>query len=181
MTTQTIVMALMTCVRFFNSAGNRFPGYARPFALASLKSRFSYVFKGHSYYPTICDAHELEDRQAMGDLTVTCVDQPHGGITSTGLRFEQGGKSVCYATDFGEITDEMRALYRKCDLFIVDALREKPHPTHAHLEMTLDLIRDVQPGFSLLTHMDKSMDYNRLTSMLPEDIAPAYDGCVQEI
>ncbi|MEM8918900.1 MAG: MBL fold metallo-hydrolase [Pseudomonadota bacterium] len=167
--------------QIFHNQREPIPGYARLFTLDSLKTRFSYVFKGHDYYPTICHGHELKDRQTIGDLTVKCVDQPHGGITSTGLRFEHGDRSVCYATDFGEVTDSMRDLYRDCDLFIVDALREKPHPTHAHLQMTLDLIRDVRPGFSLLTHMDKSMDYNRLTSMLPDNIAPAYDGRVQEI
>ncbi|WP_373492540.1 MBL fold metallo-hydrolase, partial [Parasphingorhabdus sp.] len=86
-----------------------------------------------------------------------------------------------YATDFGEITPEMRALYRNCDLFIVDALRAKPHPTHAHLDMTLALIGDVEPGLSLLTHMDKSMDYRHLVSILPDQIRPGYDGYVEEI
>ena len=63
----------------------------------------------------------------------------------------------------------------------MDALREKPHPTHAHLGMTLDLIKAVNPRLSLLTHMDKSMDYHHLSAILPEDIRPAYDGFVIEI
>jgi len=109
------------------------------------------------------------------------VVQPHGGITSAGLRFEHQGKSIVYATDFGEVTPEMRALYRDCDLFVVDALRDEPHPTHAHLDMTLNLIDDVQPKLSLLTHMDKSMDYAHLVSILPDDVRPAYDGYVKEI
>jgi phosphoribosyl 1,2-cyclic phosphate phosphodiesterase len=63
----------------------------------------------------------------------------------------------------------------------VDALRDEPHPTHAHLGMTLDLIGDVQPKLSLLTHMDKSMDYHHLMSILPDHVRPAYDGYVKEI
>jgi len=165
----------------FQKSRKPIPGYARPFALQSLKQRFSYVFEGHKYYPSICEAIALKADTVIGDISVGHVDQPHGGITSAGLRFEHRGKSVVYATDFGEVTADMRALYRNCDLFIVDALRDEPHPTHAHLEMTLALIADVQPGFSLLTHMDKSMDYAHLVRILPDDVRPAYDGYVREI
>lgn len=156
-------------------------GYARPFALQSLKNRFAYVFEGHKYYPSICEGIALEGDVQIGDILVRYVDQPHGGITSAGLRFENQSKSVVYATDFGDVTAEMRALYRHCDLLVVDALRDKPHPTHAHLEMTLALISDVQPKLSLLTHMDKSMDYNHLVSILPDNVRPGYDGYVKEI
>lgn len=43
------------------------------------------------------------------------IDQPHGGITSAGLRFETDGKSVGYATDFNEFTAEMERLYTGLD------------------------------------------------------------------
>lgn len=157
------------------------PSYARPSTIRSLQNRFAYAFQGHKYYPSICEAIELEGNVQIGDISVRYVDQPHGRITSAGFRFEYNGKSVCYATDFGEVTSDMQALYRDCDLLVVDALRDKPHPTHAHLDMTLALISDVEPGQSLLTHMDKSMDYNRLAAILPDYVYPAYDGCVKEV
>lgn len=71
--------------------------------------------------------------------------------------------------------------FSDCDLFVVDALREKPHPTHAHLAMTLELINAVKPAFSLITHMDNSMDYHRLQHILPKNVAPAYDGYEREV
>jgi len=165
----------------FQQTRKPIPGYARPFALNSLQLRFAYAFEGHKYYPSICEGISLESDIEIGDILVRHVVQPHGGITSAGLRFEHQGKSIVYATDFGEVTPEMRALYRDCDLFVVDALRDEPHPTHAHLDMTLNLIDDVQPKLSLLTHMDKSMDYAHLVSILPDDVRPAYDGYVKEI
>ncbi len=165
----------------FHKTREPIAGYARPFTLDSLNSRFAYAFQGHKYYPSICDGRILDDNMQIGDIEVRVVDQPHGGITSAGLRFEKDGKSICYATDFGEVTDAMRALYRGCSLFVVDALRETPHPTHAHLRMTLDLIDDVKPSSSLLTHMDKSMDYAHLCAELPAGVAPAYDGLVKEL
>lgn len=165
----------------FHRKREAIPAYARPFALESLKKRFAYAFSGHEYYPSICDGRPLETEMEIGDILVKTVDQPHGGITSAGLRFEHAGKVICYATDFGEVTDNMREIFTNSDIFVVDALREKPHPTHAHLAMTLDLIGTVQPRLSLLTHMDKSMDYNHLCSTLPDNIRPAYDGFVIEI
>ena len=61
---------------------------------------------------------------------------------------------------------------------IVDALRRKPHPTHAHLGDVLDWAADLKPGQTLLTHMDKSMDYRKLCAELPAGVAPAYDNQV---
>jgi phosphoribosyl 1,2-cyclic phosphate phosphodiesterase len=160
----------------FHKTRKPIASYARSFTLDSLQNRFSYAFEGHKYYPSICDGQLLSDQVQIGDIIVRTVDQPHGGITSAGLRFENDGKSICYATDFGEVTDEMRQTYSGCDLFVVDALREKPHPTHAHLDLTLGFIDSVRPKFSLLTHMDKSMDYRSLLAKLPKSIEPAYDG-----
>jgi len=165
----------------FHKKREPIPSYARPFALESLQQRFAYAFDGHKYYPSICDGRALESETQIGDIVVKTVDQPHGKITSAGLRFEHAGKSICYATDFGDVTEDMLLNYKDSDIFVVDALREKPHPTHAHLDMTLDLIKTVNPRLSLLTHMDKSMDYKRLCSTLPKDIQPAFDGFVIEI
>ncbi len=155
--------------------------YARSSALESLKQRFAYAFEGHEYYPSICEGYELKLESDIGDIKVKIVDQPHGGMTSAGIRFEHDGKSICYATDFGEVTDNMRKLYANCDVFVVDSLRKTPHPTHAHLDMSLALIEEVKPGLSLFTHMDKSMDYNQLCTELPSDISPAFDGFVVEV
>ena len=152
------------------------PSYARQFTLDSLMQRFAYVFAGHKYYPSICEGHSLEDQSMIGDISVSVVDQPHGSITSAGLRFEANNKSVCYATDFGEVTEEMRVLYRKTDILVVDALREEPHPTHSNLALTLELIEAVSPNQSVLTHMDKSMDYTELKAKLPAGVEPGYDG-----
>ena len=62
------------------------------------------------------------------------------------------------------------------DLWIVDAVRVAPHPTHPNLAPTLDWIEQLQPARSILTHMDQSMDYRSLCAVLPETIEPGYDG-----
>ena len=112
----------------------------------------------------------------IGPITVRVVDQPHGDVTSAGLRFEANGRSIVYATDFHDLTAEMLELYRDTDVWIVDALRRRPHPSHGHLSQVLGWIVDVQPGRAILTHMDQSMDYARLRAELPDGIEPGYDG-----
>ena len=107
------------------------------------------------------------------------VDQPHGGITSLGVRADEGGHSLGYAIDFHELTSEMVSLYGGVDLWICDCLRRKAHPTHAHLDAVLGWAKDLKVGQLLLTHLDKSMDYATLVAELPDWAAPAFDG--QEI
>jgi phosphoribosyl 1,2-cyclic phosphate phosphodiesterase len=151
-------------------------GLARAFALEQLQQRFAYAFFGRAGYRPTVEAEPLPEAISIGDIKVSVTDQPHGGITSAGLRFEHDGKSIGYATDFHEMTGEMRALYRGLDLWIVDALRHEPHPTHPHLEATLGWIEELDVRRAVLVHMDQSMDYATLAAELPENVEPGYDG-----
>ncbi|MBP6030633.1 MAG: MBL fold metallo-hydrolase [Sphingobium sp.] len=156
-------------------------GYARAPALKVLQQRFAYAFEGREGYRAIVNGRELPDELLIGDIHVRCVDMPHGAIWSTGFRFEHGGSSVGYATDFHEMTDAMATLFTGLDVWIVDALREKPHPTHPHLALTMAAITQTAPHCAYLTHMDNSMDYDRLCALLPSHIRPAYDGLCEQI
>lgn len=151
-------------------------GLARRATLDALSTRFAYVFAGRDGYPATVAGEALPDRLTIGDIAIAVVDQPHGSITSAGLRFTNGGKSVGYATDFHMMTDDMRALYRGIDLWIADALRRRPHPTHAELSQVLAWARELGIGRTILTHMDHSMDYASLVAELPDSVEPGYDG-----
>jgi phosphoribosyl 1,2-cyclic phosphate phosphodiesterase len=157
------------------------PCHARPRCLESLERRFRYVFHGRGGYPPTASIHALEDALMIGDVRVRTVDMPHGGITSAGFRFEHDGKSIGYATDFHEVTADMDDLFANLDLWVVDALRHEPHPTHANLATTLDAIRRLKPKQAILTHMDQSMDFTTLSAELPAGVAPGYDGQVIEL
>ena len=151
-------------------------GLARPDTLATLEERFAYVFTGRDGYPTTVTGETLPDALTIGDIHVRVVDQPHGSITSAGLRFESYGRAICYATDFSGMTDDMKALYQGCDLWIADALRRRPHPTHAVLDDVLGWARELGIGHTALIHMDNSMDYAVLAAELPPTVEPGYDG-----
>lgn len=159
--------------------GTPVPGFAHRATMSRLKMRFDYAFEGgQGYRPTI-EAHELPvGGVTIGDIAVTHVDQPHGSIYSSGFRFDFKGASIGYATDFSALTDDMIALYTGVDCLVIDALREKPHPTHPHLGMSLDAIAAIRPSRAILTHMDQSLDYATLAASLPEGVEPGYDGLI---
>ncbi len=70
----------------------------------------------------------------------------------------------------------MVALMDKVDLLVVDCLRRRPHPTHAHLTMSLELAKRCGARRAVLTHLDKSMDYRTLAAEVPDTIEVGYDG-----
>ena len=159
--------------------GRNLPIHARRDVLERLLRRFSYIFEGVGIYPAVGTPVEIQEDMPLGRALLRFVDQPHGGITSLGIRADEGRQSVGYAIDFHELTPDMASLYDGVDLWICDCLRRTPHPTHAHLDGVLGWARELSVGQLLLTHLDKSMDYATLAAELPDWAAAAYDG--QEI
>ena len=154
------------------------PGYAADETVRRLRQRFGYVFAGQFGYPNIVALDNLDRLRMCSGISVAHMQMPHGPAESTAFRFESGGKSIGYATDFSAFDEAMVAFFSGVDLFVVDALRREPHPTHAHLEMSLDLIERAKVGHGILTHLDKSMDYATLQRELPSHVEPGYDGLV---
>jgi len=144
--------------------------------LFSLRQRFAYAFEQSEFYRPIVEPIEVDERLAIGACSVRVVDQPHGGPTSLGIRFDEGSKSASYAVDFSHLTDEMARLYERSDIWIADCLTRQPHPTHAHLDAVLGWARELQIGQLYLTHMGNGLDYRTLLAELPDWAAPAYDG-----
>lgn len=155
------------------------PIAARPDTLRRLQRRFAYAFAGTPLYPPVLAPAAIETSMPWGMAQLSFADQPHGGITSLGIRADERDRSMGYAIDFHELTPDMAKLYDGVDLWICDCLRRTPHPTHAHLDAVLGWAKDLKIGQLLLTHLDKSMDYATLLAELPDWAEPAYDG--QEI
>jgi phosphoribosyl 1,2-cyclic phosphate phosphodiesterase len=156
--------------------GGPVPLYARADVLDELKLRFAYAFEQSNWYGPIVAARELRQELRFGNARIRFVDQPHGGPTSLGLRFDEGRYSVGYATDFSGLSEEMRALYEGVDVWIADCLTRKPHPTHMHLGGVLAAGSELKVGRLYLVHMGNGLDYRTLVAELPEWAAPAYDG-----
>lgn len=156
------------------------PGYAAEETVRWLRQRFGYVFAGQHGYPTIISLDTLDRVRICAGIGVRWCQMPHGPSETTGFRFEQGGKSIAYATDFCAITRDMVDLFHGVDILVVDALRREPHPTHAHLGMALELVEAARVGRAVLTHLDKSMDYRAVSDEIPAHVSVGYDGLIME-
>lgn len=167
--------------QLYHARGRPVTGYARAYTLELLKRRFGYAFEGKGGYPAVVNGTLLPNHVNLGGISMRAVDQPHGEITSAGLRFDAGGVSIGYSTDFNILTDEMSHFFEGLDLWVVDALRRRPHPTHPHLADTLEWIRQLGVKRAILTHMDNTMDYRTLLDELPVGVEPGYDGLEVEL
>ena len=161
--------------------GAPIPIYARGNVLDRLAARFSYIFSDARFYAAVAEPAELGAELRFGDANLSFVDQPHGGITSLGIRINEGDLSAVYAIDFNDLTDDMLKLYEDSDVWIADCLTRRPHPTHAHLDAVLQWAREMRVGTLYLSHMNNSMDYRTLVSELPDWAAPAHDGLEIEL
>jgi phosphoribosyl 1,2-cyclic phosphate phosphodiesterase len=162
--------------QLYHARGEPIAGFARGETMQTLKQRFAYVFDGKGEYPPVAAPNLLPDTLRIAGIDVRVTDQPHGAITAAGLRFDAGGRSIGYSTDCNLLTDEMIALFEGVDIWVVDALRRRPHPSHPHLSQALEWIEIIRPGRAILTHMDHSMDYEALLAELPERVEPGFDG-----
>ena len=161
--------------------GAALPLHARKDVLDKLGERFSYVFTGSGIYPPLAEAVPVTGPLKLGAATLRFVDQPHGDISSLGLRLDEGPSSAVYAVDFNDMTADMQALYEGAQVMIADCLQRRPHPSHAHLEAVIGWARDLGVGQLYLTHMNNSMDYATLVRELPDWAAPAHDGLEIEL
>ena len=145
----------------------------------SMMRRFGYIFEGEGGYPAICDRHRLPPHGdpwqvagPSGPIPVVTFDQDHGGVRSVGYRF--GG--VAYSSDVVGLDEAAFAALADVDVWIVDALRYRPHPTHAHVDLTLEWIARVKPRRAILTNLHIDLDHRELSARLPAGVEVAYDG-----
>ena len=146
---------------------------------ASMMRRFGYIFEPEGGYPAICErrpipAHGVRWRVdgPSGAIPIVTFDQDHGGVRSVGYRFGD----VAYSSDVVNLDETAFDALSGLDVWIVDALRYRPHPTHSHLERTLEWIARLKPRRSILTNLHIDLDYETLTAELPAGVEPAFDG-----
>lgn len=144
----------------------------------ALFDRFGYAFvqPEGSPYPPILNMNLIE-----GDFTIDGAGGPitlspflvnHGSMDALGFRVAD----IAYLPDVSTIYDESWAKLEGLECWIVDALRRSPHPTHSHLEQTLQWIARVQPKRAVITNMHLDLDYAAVDAETPAHITPAYDG-----
>jgi len=157
----------------------RIPAWMDDATRAALTGRFPYIFESMEGYPAILDAMALPPHGAAwsvsgdgGAMPVSTFDQAHGPIRSVGYRIGP----VAYSSDVSDLDETAIDAVRGCALWIVDALRWTPHPTHAHVEKALDWIARSGVDRAVLTNLHIDLDYNALSAIVPANVEVAFDG-----
>ncbi|MBM3608508.1 MAG: MBL fold metallo-hydrolase [Alphaproteobacteria bacterium] len=143
-------------------------------------SRFGYIFETPpgSQYPPLANRRELRHGVGVridgpgGPVEALPFELDHGDMCALGFRF--GG--CAYTPDVIAIPKASQPWLKGLDLWIVDALRYMPHPSHSHVEQTLGWIRQYKPQQAILTNLHTDLDYNRLSAEVPQNVLAAYDG-----
>lgn len=150
---------------------------------AALDARFGYAFATPpgSAYPPILTRHPLDGpisvAGAGGAIDVTPIPVGHGLMDALGLRI--GG--LVYMPDVNTIPDRSLPLLEDMEVWVLDALRRAPHPSHFSLAESLDWIARMAPRRAVLTNMHNDLDWAEVNAETAETITPAFDGMVIEL
>ena len=158
----------------------RLDAYMEEATARVLTHRFDYCFvtPPGSGYPPILNQHRIAPGAPVeiagegGPIAVLPFRQDHGDIVSLGFRFGP----VAYSSDLIDLPADSVPLLAGLDLWIIDALRDRPHPSHLSLEQALGWIERLKPKRAILTNMHSDLDYATLKATLPANVEPAYDG-----
>jgi len=158
----------------------RVPVYMDEPTSRAMHARFGYCFMtppGSEYPPILTErrllpGHAVSVEGRGGTVEVLPVLQDHGDIPSLGFRVG----NVAYSADIKGLPADSMAAMSGLDVWIVDALRRTPHPSHMNLEEALVWIARVKPKRAILTNLHAELDYEVLRRQLPPHIEPAYDG-----
>lgn len=168
---------------FFLHDRRKIPAWMDAATQASLMRRFNYIFDAQGGYPAIMTPQPIPPHGDLwtlsgpgGDLPVRTFDLEHGEIRAVGYRVGD----VAYTPDVGNVPEESFEALANLDVWIVDALRWTTHPSHSHVERTLEWIARAKPRKAILTNMHIDLDYNAISKKLPPNVVAAYDGMTVE-
>lgn len=141
---------------------------------------FAYCFTAApgSDYPPILNQNLIDPGKPLtiegpgGAIKVLPFLQEHGDIHSLGFRI--GG--FAYSCDLSGVPAESMMAVSDLDVWVLDALRPTPHPSHLSLPESLALVERLTPRHAVLTNLHIDLDYAHTDAVTPEHVRPAYDG-----
>lgn len=168
-------------VRRFNTLQQNqvIPCYAGPETIAGMKRIFPYISsepdKQGLYRPLIAFRAVTEAFTLFG-ATVTPLRVWHGNAETNGLRIDYQGKSLAYLPDVHEIPETTLEQLHGVDVLILNMLRKRAHPTHLTLEQSLTYASKIHARKTYFTHLSHDLFHAEIEPLLPDSVAPAYDG-----
>jgi len=147
--------------------------------IADIRRTFAYAFnpatqKGGGL-PRVA-TFTIEGPFCVGRQEIVPVPILHGDRPILGLRMG----AFAYLTDCSRIPDSSWELLQGLDVLVIDALRDRPHPTHFTLAEAVEASRRIGPHRTYFTHMCHDLPHAATSARLPERMELAYDGLVVE-
>jgi phosphoribosyl 1,2-cyclic phosphate phosphodiesterase len=105
------------------------------------------------------------------NLLVTPLTVIHGRLPVLAFRFND----FAYCTDLSEISARSIEQLRDLDVLVLDCLRIRPHPTHLNIAGALEVIEELKPRRTYLTHLAHDIKYARDSRLLPDNVWFAHD------
>jgi phosphoribosyl 1,2-cyclic phosphate phosphodiesterase len=147
--------------------------------MEGLRGTFRYAFDDPQPWKNYLrlDPKVITGSFQIGDTTVVPVDLPHGKFTTTGFIFYRfGRKLLAYFTDCADVPSEAIEAARGVEVLVLDALRERPHPTHMNFERAIEVSRSIAPGGTWFIHLCHEVSHEAKERELPTGCHLAYDG-----
>lgn len=151
------------------------PVYADPGTASVLRERYAYTFvDAFPFYGGKPDLvlHEIDGPFDLFGMEIVPIPVYHGRLPILGFRFDD----IAYVTDAKTIPPESLDLLRDLDVLVLNALRERPHPTHLSIVEALEIIDEVKPRRALLVHLSHEISHVQAQSLLPAGVEIAWDG-----
>jgi phosphoribosyl 1,2-cyclic phosphate phosphodiesterase len=174
------VMGLDEVRRFNVMQKSAIPCYGDERTLGDLRRIFSYIFdpdaaKGGGIPQVVLSA--IAGEFSIGPATFIPVPLLHGSRTILGYRVG----SFAYLTDCSEIPEASWPLLAGVHTLVLDALRERPHPTHLSLGDAIGIAQRLGSSRAYFTHMCHDLPHAATCARLPAGVELAYDGLTFDI
>jgi phosphoribosyl 1,2-cyclic phosphate phosphodiesterase len=151
------------------------PIYADPETARELRVRYSYAFSEPlPFYGGKPDLrlHEFDGPFHLFGYEIVPIPVDHGRWTVYGFRCGP----IAYVTDAKTVPARSIELLRGVNVLVLNALRDRPHPTHLSLAEALTIIEQVCPERAYLTHVSHEVMHADWSAKLPPGVQLAYDG-----
>lgn len=165
--------------RFTAITGKPLPLFADDATLADLQRVFAYAFSpsGEGGGVPALALFRIEGPFTLFEQPIVPVPLLHGRRAILGFRLG----AFAYLTDCNAIPDEAWPLLDGLDVLVIDALRDRPHPTHFTVAQAVEAAQRIGARRTYLTHLCHEVGHADLLDRLPGGIEPAYDGLTLEI
>jgi phosphoribosyl 1,2-cyclic phosphate phosphodiesterase len=165
-------------LRRFSYERGSMPVYASAETMRDLERVFQFAFKTANPFPSYLkpEPHIINGPFKLGSTTITPLPVPHGESPVNGYLLSRNGeKLVAYMSDCSGVPNAIVDLIAGVKALIIDALRDKPHPTHLSVGQAIEVASRVQPEETYFTHIAHELP-QAAESRLPARTHIAYDG-----